>query len=306
MEQPPTKYDLDFLEDVPGAIQLVTDFLEAIVKHHEHHENRFIVSPVWEGDRRPVRTGTSYRLAEKHGLSIIANPQRLPSDITGKLLVEGWIEPEPNRQYAHDPKRFTEKAFAWYEQFGGPSDDEVRKRIGRLLQGHVGKPIPPFYSVEEVAAAIDVPPNRVYSETHMLIGAGLAHQKRSADSEFGALGLTEPEGIRWAAAGFPPIGTIGVFTANVALDLRVEVRSIIEQVRHADVDPVLLEQFEARLRRLEEELEKPDGEGNFERVKDVVSSANTTREFLEQTIPFLMNHWPKIQAMADAVGNMLP
>jgi hypothetical protein len=44
MEPPFSRYALDFLEDVPGAIQLVTDFLDAIVKYPEHHDNRFTVS----------------------------------------------------------------------------------------------------------------------------------------------------------------------------------------------------------------------------------------------------------------------
>src|SRR5687768_4352448 len=133
MERPPTKYDLDFLEDVPGAKQLVTDFLGAVVKYPEHHDNRFTVSPVWEGQRPARRTGTSYRLAEKHGLSIIDNPRTLPSDITGRLLLHEWIAPEPNKQYANDPVRFTERALAWYEQFGGPADHVVQRAVGRAI-----------------------------------------------------------------------------------------------------------------------------------------------------------------------------
>src|SRR5215212_9188584 len=115
MERPLTRYDLDFLEGVPGAIQMVTDFLDAIARYPDYHDNLLFDSPVWEGDRHPVRTGASYRLAEKRGISLIVNPRTLPADITGLLIVHGWIEayPQPH-QYAHDPKRFTDQALAWH------------------------------------------------------------------------------------------------------------------------------------------------------------------------------------------------
>src|SRR5215217_3967261 len=160
MERTLTKYDLDFLEDVPGAKQLVTDFLEAIFKYPEHHENRFTVGAVWGGSRPLVRTGTSYRLAEKHGLSIIDNPRTLPSDITGRLLVNGWIEPEPNKQYAHDPKRFTARALAWYEQFGGPNDQVVQRAIGRAIADSGPNGLPRS-ELGAIAHDIGVPPRRV-------------------------------------------------------------------------------------------------------------------------------------------------
>ena len=51
--------------------------------------------------------------------------------------------------------------------------------------------------------------------------------------------------------------------------------------------------------------DEPEGEGSFEKVKDVVATANQSREFLQEVIPFLYKHWEKAQALADAAGNAL-
>ena len=87
------KHALDFLEYDPDAVRLVTDFLEAIIKYPEVHENHFTVRPIWSF-RPATRIGTEYRLAEKRGLSAIENPRRLKSDITGPLFTHGFIEPD--------------------------------------------------------------------------------------------------------------------------------------------------------------------------------------------------------------------
>jgi hypothetical protein len=203
MGQPLTKYDLDFLEDVPGAKQLVTDFLEAIVKYPEHHDNRFTVSPVWVGDRRPVRTGMSYRLAEKRGLSIVDNPRTLPSDITGRLLMNGWIEPEPDKQYAHNPKRFTDRALAWYDQFGGPNDYVVQRAIGRAI-ADAGPNGFPRAELSAIADDVGVSLERVEALGQQLIDSNVVTQRGDPPT----LHLDTPAGKMWTLREFCPLSEL--------------------------------------------------------------------------------------------------
>jgi hypothetical protein len=203
MERPLTKYDLDFLEDVPGAKQLVIDFLEAIIKDSEHHDNRFTVSPVWVGDRRPVRMGTSYRLAEKRGLSIIDNPRTLPSDITGRLLKQGWIEPEPNKQYAHDPKRFTARALAWYEQFGGPNDYVVQRAIGRTI-ADAGPNGLPRSALGAIADGVGVSLARVEALAQLIIDSNVVTQRGHPPT----LHLDTLAGKMWTLREFCPLSEL--------------------------------------------------------------------------------------------------
>lgn len=204
MERPLSKYELDFLEGVPGAIQMVTDFLDAIVKYREYHDNRFTVSPLWEGNRQPVRTGTVYRLAEKRGVSAIANPRTLPSDITGQLFLQGWIEgyPQPH-QYAHDPKRFTDRALAWYEQFGGPKDHVVQRAIGRAI-AEAGQEGAPRASLAAIGQSLGVPAERVESLAQSVVDLNAISQRGDPPT----LHLDTQAGRVWMLNEFGPLSDL--------------------------------------------------------------------------------------------------
>lgn len=118
-------------------------------------------------------------------------------------------------------------------------------------------------------------------------------------STFGVLSLTAPAGVLWATGGFRPIGDPDKQAVAINVDLRVEVRNIIHQVHSAGVDPALLEQYELRLRRVEEELEKPDGQGKLQTVHDLVETANSSKDLLVPTVGFLATHSDKIKTFAD-------
>jgi uncharacterized membrane protein len=154
---------------------------------------------------------------------------------------------------------------------------------------------------QEIGCNID----RVRRETAVLIGAHLLERHRSHSEDLGLLRLTEPEGVRWAAAGFPPIGTLGSHHAKVSVSLQVEVRTVLQEVQTAAVDPTVLEQYELRLRRVEEELAKPDGQGRLQTVHDLVETANGSKDLLIPTLGFLATHADKIKTFAEGVGNLL-
>jgi hypothetical protein len=294
------EYALDFLDEIhPEAKRVIKQMLAAAVDYPNVHVNALSITPTRDG-------GFDYFLGmQGGGTSPLQNHQRLPVYLREPLIHHGILGPKTNPQWTNSVSSFTDSAFEWHRTFGGPDDDEVRRRIGRVLYRHIGV-VPPPYVFDEVAQSIGIPSPRVERETHVLMGSGFVESVLAGDREIGILALTRPLGIRWAAAGFPPIGSMDNVSLAVAVNLRVDVNTILQQTRGSGVDQALLDAFEVRLGRLEEELEKPDGEGSFEKVKDIVETANNSRQLLESLIPFMMKHWDKIQALSDAAGNILP
>jgi hypothetical protein len=110
------------------------------------------------------------------------------------------------------------------------------------------------------------------------------------------------EGLLWAASGFPDITMPGTTHLQVSVDVRIEVRNVIQQIREVrDVDEESKLRLEALVRRIEEELAKPNGEGSFKPVRDTLATANDTKSLLGPVIPFLANHWDKIMALKDYI-----
>jgi len=181
----------------------------------------------------------------------------------------------------------------------------VRRQIGRILRRQVGGRLRE-YRIEEVATEIGVRANWVREQTHVLLGVGLVERILPGDMEFGVLGLTEPTGLLWAEGGFPPIHSLGSQTINVNLDLRVEIHNIIDQARAAEIPQDLLLQFEARLKRVREELEKPQGQGRFQRVRELMEFAANIKEVAPLAAGFVAAHGDKIQGFVDAAGDMIP
>jgi len=287
----------------PDEQRLVKELLNALVNHPDAFNNSFTVERT--GHLAPVQ-GYQYYLSPRGSVtSPFQNNEVLSRDISLLLLHLKFVEPERGHNKPGSWFCFTEAALEWHKQYGGLSADEIRTRIGRILYREAGWTSANDYREEEVAAAIGTTPERVIFETMVLIRAGKVFRRFQGTSNFGVLQLTEPEGILWATAGFPPIGQQAVQTLNLNLDLRVEVRTIIEQVRASAVDPSLLERYELRLRRVEEELEKPSGHGRLQTVHDLVETANESRELLIPTAGFLANHADKIKTFVEGIGSLL-
>jgi hypothetical protein len=300
-DAPLDEYTLDFLDEVhPDAKPLVKRMLAAVADYPNVHHNGFSVSRTQDGyDYFVAMGGTG------GGTSPFRQHQVHPFDVVDLLIHHRIAQAKINPQWPNDFRSFTDRAIEWHHTYGGPDDDEVNKRIGRILYQYVGA-VPPSYRIEEVAQKIGVPPERVNRQIRILKAAGFAHSVLAGDVDDGHLALTEPVGVRWAAAGFPPIGTFNSLALDVSVNLRLDFNAVLRDVRAADVDQALKDQLEIRLRRLEEELEKPEGEGSFDTVKDVVETANNSRQLLESVIPLLVRHWDKVQALSDAAGNILP
>ena len=287
----------------PDEARLVKEMLNAVVNYPDAINNRFTVKRV--SLRAPIQGYSYFLSANGSALSPFRNNQILPEDISLVLLNLKLIEPERGHNKSGSWFSFTEAALEWHHQFGDPSADEIQKRIGRYLHHYVGI-VPPFFVVDEIATEIKVPTLRVLRETRMLKGAGLIYSLLQNDTEFGALALSEPEGIRWAAAGFPSIGSLNAPITNVSLSLSVQVTSIIEQARNADISKEQLLLFEALMQRAASELDKPKGNGKFEAIKDLVAFAANIKELVPLAGSFVAENGDKIQGLSDAVGNIVP
>lgn len=199
MTEPLDEDALDFLN--PEEQRLVKEMLQAIVEHPEIYNNGFSVS------RSRDDTYYEYHLGNNQRPGPFRNRQRLPTNITDALVYHGLAGRKINPHWTDETKSFTEPILEWHRRYGGPNPDEVRKKIGRWLQRQVGGPYREF-EVDAVAEDIGISPDRVRTEIHMLLAAGLVEHYLGGDIEFGVLRLAEPRGILWAADDFPPIATL--------------------------------------------------------------------------------------------------
>jgi hypothetical protein len=297
--------DQYILEDnlKPDEVRLVKEMLNAIVSHSDAFHNSFNVERT--GLHAHIR-GYEYYLSPKSGFSSpFRNKQILPEDISLILFDLNFVETERGHRKSGSWFSFTSDALEWHRQFGGLSADEIRKRIGRVLYREAGWSAPNDYREEDVAQEIGSTPERVKFETIVLMRAGLVRCRFQGTSDFGVLRLTEPDGILWATGGFQPIGDRRSQTVGLTVDLRLEVKTIIEEARAANVNADLLEKYEARLRRVEEELERTDGPGRLQTVHDLVETANGSKDLLIPTVGFLATHADKIKTFVEGVGNLL-
>lgn len=285
------------------ARPVVMAMLSAVADYPEVYDNR-----VLSGGVRPDRGGGfEYAVAQRNEQGSAPFPQtwRLPDDIMPQLEHFEFVVSEdgPNRSHWH---RFTDEALAWHAIQIQPSDAEVRRRIGRHLYRQFEQPGDELQAFDPavVSAAAEVDEARVVGQARVMQALELvATEVPINGSEFGHLQLSKPTGARWAAAGFPDeVGAAGT-TVNVTLDLRVEVQNVINEARSTEVPRALLEQFEARVRRVEEQLERPDG--RFESVNELMETANQSKDLLGPAVKFLYRNWDRIEHLADAVGSMV-
>lgn len=284
-------------------MRLVKAMLNAVVNYPDAINNSFTVKGV--SLRAPIQ-GYSYFLSAKgSALSPFRNNQILPEDITLVLLNLKLVEPERGHNKSGSWFCFTEAALEWHRQFGGLSADEIRKRIGRILYKDAGWTTVNDYRVDDVANEIGTTPERVTFHTMVLIRAGLVNRRFQGMTDFGTLVLSEPEGILWATGGFQSIGERSSQAVAVTVDLRLEVRAIIEQARSAEIPEATLMEFEARLNRVKEELEKPKGEGRFQRVRELMEFGANSKEVGLLVAQFIASQTDRIADLVDVVSNVM-
>jgi DNA-binding MarR family transcriptional regulator len=304
-DRPLSRYALaDCLDNDPEAMRLVMDMLKATTRYPQGHAAGFQEEPVWTGS---VRTASRYFLGMSGaGDPYFENNRILKRDIVPTLREAGFIEPSKYPNIQGGFWQFTPKALDWYRDNSGPSDDEVRKKIGRIIADTDPLNEWSSYQAEALARDIEISPERATREVSVLVNAGFLERRKSRGSELGWLRFTSPKGVVWAAADFPPIAGFGTHQTNVTVSVSVQVTAIIEQAREANVSKEQLLQFEALLQRAAAELEKPPGKGKFEAIKDLVAFAANIKELVPLAGQFVAENGDKIQGLSDAVGNIFP
>lgn len=289
------EYALDFLD--PEAKRLVKEMLAAIVNYPDVHPNGFAVQRIRSG-------GYHYSLARHGGgPSPFQDPQVLPTNIVEVLILHGIARPKIDPQWPERFRSFTEDALDWQRKYGGPSPDEIRRFIGRTIRRQP-KGSTAFFDAKAVATEFNVAEEQVQEQTQLLMATGLVESLHRSDTGFGILALTVPDGVLWAEKGFPSIHSLSSTNVNVTVD--VAVYNIIQQARAADIPEPTLMEFEARLKRVQEELDKPKGQGTFQRVRELMEFGANTKEVALLVSQFIASQSDRIQALVDAVGTALP
>jgi hypothetical protein len=65
-------------------------------------------------------------------------------------------------------------------------------------------------------------------------------------------------------------------------------------------------ELEARLKRVQEELEKPKGQGRFQRVRELMEFGANTKEVAGFVARFIAEQSDRIQDLVDVAGTVLP
>lgn len=256
-----------------------------------------------------IVTGRSMSKINPSSLQVILGDTSEPcpvlkgqANLVGILSHRDFIVPHPD--LGPPVYRVSEGAMEWFRDTRTFTDDEVREEVGRyiLCREKAQRGTLWEYKVDDVAKETGVDPTKVRYQTEYLMRAGFLRKVLPINrSDFGWVSFTEPEGLRWAAGGFSSIAYPPTTSVTVNLSLKQEIRIVIDQARTAEVPQELMDQYEARLRRLEEELEQP--EGRYEAVKDLIETANQSKDLLGPTIPFLFKHWDKIERWLSTATN---
>jgi hypothetical protein len=297
-DTPLDEYALDFLDEIhPDAKRLIKQMLAAAVEYPNVHSNALSITRTREGDY-------DYFLGRHGGrTSPLQNHQRMPVYLRDTLVHHGILGPKINPQWTDSVSSFTKKALEWHRAYGGPNPDAIRRLVGRVVRRDSANP-DAWFDAAAVAIEFNVPEANIREQARILVGTRHIVEERDRPGNFGILRFTNPKGELWAEQGFPSIH--GENLVQVEVSVAVTVNNIIEQAREKPIPAETLLQFEALMRRAQEELEKPRGQGSFERVSELMTFAANVKELAPLVGSFLSEHGDKIQGLADAAGNILP
>jgi hypothetical protein len=184
------RYDKYLLTDSFGddreAIRLIMDMLKATTRFPDGHAAGFSVDPVWSGN---VRTGYHYFLGSTGGQGdpSFENSRTLSRDIVPILSELEFITPSQYPNIQGGFWQFTPRAIDWYRDHSGPSDDDVRKKIGRIILHRDPLNDWIYYQADPMAHEIEISPERLSREISVMINAGFLERRKSSGSDLGAI-----------------------------------------------------------------------------------------------------------------------
>jgi len=207
--------------------------------------------------------------------------------------------------------KFGDSVLEWYRQNRRLNDHQIREIIGgKLYQRFQRGGDNTDFDVEALAHELGSPVVRVRSQADVLVRLGYAVEPPRSRiwSPGGAPPPPIPpyilhrfqlttEGHRWAAVQFPPETMGWGPNVTVHVDVHIAVSNVIEQSRRSEVDEETKKIFELYMRRIEEELRKPEGEGSIQPVKDALEVANNAKGLLGPHVTFMSQNWDKIERL---------
>jgi hypothetical protein len=279
----------------PESARVVREALKAVIEHPDTYDNGFFI------EREKRGAGFIFFLANGNRVGPFINNQGIPVDVTNPLIHHGIAGPKVNPQWPDRFRSFTEDALEWQRTYGAFTPDEIRTRLGRTLKRQLDSTQGRFieFNPEALATTIGTSPERISEQFRILCDLGLLQTRHIGDGKTGFLGLSSPSGLLWAEHGYPPIKSLNNQTINVTVDLHLEIRTIIEQARTTDLPEERIREFEALLRRAEEELEKPTGKGQFQRIRELMEFAANAKELAPLAGRLVADHGDKIQQLID-------
>lgn len=218
--------------------------------------------------------------------------------------------------YPEDAFQFSDGALEWWLKFRRLTDHQIRVLIGKkLYQRFLDEEETQAFKVEEVAKEFHLTADQVFNQARVLSHLNYADSDRvggmwTVGSPLpAALTKTEnlgryklsAEGHRWIAAGTPEESTSQSPRVTVNIDVHVAVSNVIKAAQESEVDGATKERFELLMRRLEADLQKPEGQGNMQSVKDVLDVANNAKGLLGPAIQFMAQNWDKIERLGGAM-----
>jgi hypothetical protein len=291
----------DYLK--PEEALLVRNMINAVVIYQGAFDRCFNINPA--GLDSSV-DGFVYYLLEKGSVPTpYRNNQILLEDISPTLLHIKFVEPHLDYQRPGAWFRFKPFAFEWQRRYGGPTNDEVRRRIGRIISRSPGAAFR-SYRYEDMAKEIGVSFERVVTQVALLRQAHVIEQGELREYGLARLRLSEPLGALWAVGGFGSVEQLLSHPVTVNLALQIDITNVIEQARTVDVPPQVLQEFTVWLHRVQEELQKPKGQGRFQAVKDMVAFAADFKELALLASKFLSDHADRVEDLVEIVGNAMP
>ncbi len=216
-----------------AARSLIWGWLEAVVEHSDVHANSFTVQNVSSRDTAAFE----YFLGQTGGASAVIQHVRLPVNVMPVLVHHGWAEADPNPQRAPAWQRFTGTALAWYRANSGPTDDQVRSNIGRyflrLDQEH--GPGPHRFDADLIAEELGIDEARVRAQTMFLVRSGTLDDTGPGGTHMSSYYQLSRDGYRWAEAGFGSIAALNSTTVQVQVDVRINIRQFLLDLRSTPV-----------------------------------------------------------------------
>ena len=207
---------------------------------------------------------------------------------------------------SHDSFQFLPSALQAYREQSELTDHEVQRRIGeelfRIWKEDPHRHISTQHDVDELTARLGITRQQYFENARILCVLGLAVEGKHAENtlEGGNLDLASPEGVRWAAAGYPPVGEDRSPTVNVTVHITMQ--QLFQEVERLPIEEADKERIDELFRQFEVERHKSDP--SYKPLQDLLSMASSVKELAPLLFRFGAKYVDDIERMAQHVPGL--